>query len=374
MSNMENVIYCGDCKDVLVTFPDESIDLIVIDPPFFSNKNYEIIWKDGYEIRSFEDRWLGGIEHYVSWMEERIRQCYRVLKKTGSIYLHVDWHASHYLKVMMDRIFGYKNFQNEIIWHYGLGGSSPRRWQRKHDNILFYTKSDKWIFNPIMVPATSMRMKGELKKEDDVWDIPTINNMSKERLGYPTQKPEKLLERIILASSNPGDLVLDPMCGCGTTITVAEKLERKWIGIDVSPSACRLMTERLRKVGVNIGENDIIGLPRSIDELRSLKPFEFQNWVCRQLGGRVNPKKSSDMGIDGWLFDGTPIQVKQSNRVGREIIDSFETAVRRSRKTKGVVVAFGFSKGAYEEVARVKMEEKIDIELLTIGDLIEEEG
>ena len=145
-----NTIYCGDCKEVLKKFPDECVDLIYMDPPFFSNKTYEVIWKDGYEVRAFEDRWKGGIEHYIGWMEERIRECHRVLKKTGSIYLHCDWHASHYLKVMMDRVFGVNNFQNEIIWFYKTGGVSKRRFSRKHDNILFYTKSSKYTFNPQM--------------------------------------------------------------------------------------------------------------------------------------------------------------------------------------------------------------------------------
>lgn len=366
-----NSIYCGDCKDTLNDFPDECVDLIYLDPPFFSNANYEVIWKDGYEVRAFEDRWKGGIEHYISWMEERIRECHRVLKPTGSIYLHCDWHASHYLKVMMDRVFGYRNFQNEIVWHYGLGGSSPKRWQRKHDNILFYTKSEEWTFNPIMTPATSERMKGKMKKEDDVWDIPSLNNMARERLGYPTQKPEALLERIIKASSNPLDVVLDPFCGCGTAVAVAHKLDRQWIGIDVSPAACKLMVDRLRKIGVQIGENDIIGLPRTIEELKLIKPFEFQNWVCQKLGGRVSTRKSGDMGIDGWTFDGRPIQVKQSERVGRNVVDNFETALRRVGKDKGVIVAFSFSKGAYEEVARAKMHDELEIELEEVGDLVE---
>lgn len=377
-----NTIYCGDCKEVLKKFPDECVDLIYMDPPFFSNKKYEVIWKDGYEVRAFEDRWKGGIEHYIGWMEERIRECHRVLKKTGSIYLHCDWHASHYLKVMMDRVFGYGNFQNEIVWCYHGGGITKHRFKRKHDTIFYYTKTGRYTFNPICKDsgrATKFYKKGiEVKNPpvfEDWWnDIPargTATNSS-EWLGYPTQKPEALLERIIKASSNPGDIVLDPMCGCGTAVAVAHKLGRQWIGIDVSPTACRLMTDRLRSLGVSIGENDIVGLPRTIEELRSMQPFEFQNWVCQKLGGRVSTRKSGDMGIDGWTFDGKPIQVKQSERVGRNVVDNFETALRRVGKDKGVIIAFSFSKGAYEEVARAKMHDGLEIELKEVSELVEQ--
>jgi len=401
-----NTIYCGDCKEVLKKFPDECVDLIYMDPPFFSNKKYEVIWKDGYEVRAFEDRWRGGIEHYISWMEERIRECHRVLKKTGSIYLHCDWHASHYLKVMMDRVFGYNNFRNEIIWAYS-GRENPRQrmFARKHDIMLFYTKTNKYTFNMQFIPYRAEYIKQFFKYRDkdgrlyqlqpdgkggrykqyldeskgqpvnDVWtDIKPIwfRGAQKEALGYPTQKPEKLLERIIKASSNPGDIVLDPMCGCGTAVAVAHKLGRQWIGIDVSPTACKLMTDRLRSLGVSIGENDIVGLPRTIEELRSMQPFEFQNWVCQKLGGRISTRKSGDMGIDGWTFDGKPIQVKQSERVGRNVVDNFETALRRVGKDKGVIIAFSFSKGAYEEVARAKMHDGLEIELKEVSELVEE--
>lgn len=404
MSLKTNSIYCGDSKDVLRDFPDECVDLIYLDPPFFSNKNYEVIWKDGYEVRAFEDRWKGGIEHYIGWMEERIRQCHRVLKPTGSIYLHCDWHAGHYLKVMMDKIFGYGNFKSEVIWNKGFRGTERKHnWQQSHDTILFYIKRDNNTWNDQYQEYSDPDLKrynkvdgdgnkyalikrrrsdgtvyyGKTypkgKRINDVITIPVLSSTSKERLGYPTQKPESLLERIINASSNPLDVVLDPFCGCATTIAVAEKLGRQWIGIDVSPSACRLMTDRLRKIGVDIGESDIIGLPRTVEELKAIKPFEFQNWVCQNLGGRSNPKKTGDMGIDGWMIDGSPIQVKQSSNVGRNVMDNFETAIRRANKDKGTIVAFSFGKGAYEEAARAKLHDNLEIELKTVEDLIEDE-
>lgn len=206
----------------------------------------------------------------------------------------------------------------------------------------------------------------------DVWtDIQSIQSQSRERLGYPTQKPEALLERIIKASSNTTDIVLDPMCGCGTAIAVAQKLGRRWIGIDISPTACKLMAKRMRKLGVE--KMELLGMPMTIDEIRALPPFEFQNWVCQKLMARVSEKKVGDMGVDGRLFDGSPLQVKQSENVGRNVIDNFETAIRRMKKIKGIIVALSFSKGAYEEVARAKNQDGLDIELKTIQDILGEE-
>lgn len=374
--------------------PENSIDLIYVDPPFFSNKNYELIWGDGYELRSFKDRWKGGIENYISWMEPKVRECHRVLKDTGSMYLHCDWHANAHLRILMAGIFGENNFQNEIIWHYQTGGASKVRYSRKHDNIYFFTKSDKWTFNSDAVKV--MRTEKSLeraqnpkgarisstdlyKNPDDVFDIPQMNPMAKERLGYPTQKPEALLEQIIKASSNPTDIVLDPMCGCGTAIAVANRLGRRYIGVDVSPTACKLMLRRVHKIdSSNIlpyNEMDIIGLPRTAEEIKTMQPFEFQNWVLEKMMGRANPKKVSDMGIDGWipLEANAPVQVKQSESVGRNVVDNFETAMRRINKTKGYIVAYSFTKGAYEEVARVANESSLVIELKTLDSLLKEE-
>lgn len=390
---LENVIYCGDNLVWLKRFPDSCIDLIYIDPPFFSNKKYEIIFNDGEEIRSFEDRWRGGINHYIEWMKIRIFEMHRILKDTGSFYLHCDWHASHYLKVMCDDIFGDKNFQNEIIWHYRRWTGKSKRFQRLHDTIFFYTKSEKYTFNPLYTEYTEGSVDRKLQgilhrfkngesylvseksiddkgvRENDVWQIPFIPPSAKERLGYPTQKPEALMERIIKASSNKNDLICDPFCGCGTTIAVAQALQRKWIGIDVSPTACKLMKNRVEKVGAR--GTEIVGLPINIEELKKLPPFEFQNWCVGALGGTVNPKKVGDMGIDGFTFMyRNPIQIKQSENVGRNVVDNFETAMQRIKKDEGYIVAFSFGKGAYEEVARVK-QDGLFIKLLTVDKLLE---
>jgi len=364
------VVYCGDNRQRLALLPRASVDLIYLDPPFFSNRHYEVIWGDEAEVRSFEDRWEGGIYHYVEWMKERVIDMRRVLKPTGSLYLHCDWHASHYLKVMLDEVFGAANFLNNIVWCYGLGGSSSRYWPRKHDDILWYANSPgQQYFQADMVPATSARMAGQDKKAPDYWMIPTINNQAKERLGYPTQKPEELLERVVRSSCPEGGIVLDPFAGCGTTLVAAQRLRRKWIGIDISPTACNLMRRRLHKVGAL--DVRLVDMPATIDDLRKLKPFEFQNWIVDRINGVQAGRKSGDMGIDGWTFFlHDPVQIKQSEAIGRNVIDNFETAVTRDGKKRGFVIAFSFGHGAVEEAARVRRT-GLDVQLVTVADLLD---
>ena len=189
-----------------------------------------------------------------------------------------------------------------------------------------------------------------------------------EKLGYPTQKSEALLERIIATSSEQGDIVLDPFCGCGTTIAVAEKLKRQWIGIDISPTAVNLMVRRMAKIGATAKTD---GLPKTLDDLRELKRFEFQNWVIQRVHGRHNRKKTGDLGIDGFSFlEGLPIQVKQVDTVNRPTLDEFETALRRDGKHKGYIIAFGFSRGAHEEAARAKRE-GLEIALIEVATLMD---
>jgi len=400
---MKNLLICGDNLTVLDDLIKKGIkvDLIYLDPPFFSNRHYEVIWGDEAEVRSFKDRWEGGINVYIEWMRERVLRMYDVLKEIGSFYLHCDWHASHYLKVMLDEVFDFKNFRNEIIWHYRRWPAKQKNFQRMHDVILFYSKTyGQNIFN-IMLESLSKgtlkRWRGKKSKVeydgdvrlvtqmtdedslgrpmDDVWDIPVINSQAKERLGYPTQKPEALLERIIKASSKEGDLVLDPFCGCGTAMAVAQKLKRKWIGIDISPTAIALIEKRLGKLGAMKGKDfEVIGMPTTLSELRALEPFEFQNWVINEMKARQGKKLSSDFGLDGY-YDKTifteraGIQVKQSENVGRNVVDNFETALSRGKFAKGFIVAFSFSKGAHEEAARVK-NEGLDIRLIEIENLL----
>ncbi|MBF2759474.1 MAG: site-specific DNA-methyltransferase [Ectothiorhodospiraceae bacterium AqS1] len=272
-------IWIGDCLRIMQGFDDGSVDLIYLDPPFNSNRNYRgspgtpaagagfsDIWTvddfDADEHRALADRNalaskvidLAGdirgdsMRSYLSFMAARLWEMHRILRAGGSLYLHCDPGASHYLKLILDALFGKKAFQNEIVWCYGLGGSSRKRYSRKHDVILFYAKGAQGpaTFNKPCVPSTSQKMKGKPKGATDIWEIPALNNMSKERTGYPSQKPLALLERIVAASSEPGDLVLDPFCGCATTLVAADRLQRRWAGIDRSPLVAELVDRRLR--------------------------------------------------------------------------------------------------------------------------------
>lgn len=390
-------LYCGDCLEIMETrIEPESVDLIYADPPFFTNKKYEVIWKDAGEIRSFEDRWKGGIEVYAQWMAERLQACHRVLKPTGSLYLHCDWHAGHYLKVQLDKIFGWSNFCNEIIWSYAKWSTGKTVYQRNHDTIFFYQKSDKpgRVFNQQFMPRAASTLKRFGKSKitsghdadgnrvpstttdeqskgvllDDVW---RISRVAPVKQLYPTEKPGALLTRIIQVSSKPGDLVLDPFCGCGTSVVAAEALGRRWAGIDISPTAVKVIRRRLgREEGSAAVE--MLNLPTTLVELRKLKPFEFQNWVVRdKFNGTIGPR-GGDKGIDGltWLLH-EPIQVKQSDDVGRNVVDNFSAAIRRQGKTTGYIIAFSFGKGAIEEAAALKNRpDGLTVHLVTVADLV----
>ena len=260
-------LFLGDNLYLLRQMPSESVALIYIDPPFFSNRTYTQIWGDDNEVRSFNDIFADGMFSYLAWLNARLWEMKRVLKPTGSIYVHCDWHASHYIKCEMDKIFGYENFVSEIIWRYSWGIHVQTRWNRKHDVILMYSKSDKITFNALNVlekredevlrrlstgVESATMAANKSKSEDrtkklpaDVWDVPTINGMAGERIGYPTQKPEALLERIIKASSNKGDTVADFFMGGGTTGAVALKLNRRFVGCDISRVAVSVSASRL---------------------------------------------------------------------------------------------------------------------------------
>lgn len=403
-----SVIYCGDCFKQLKKLPENCIDLVYIDPPFNSNRNYEVFWGDTREKRAFEDR-FGDAEHYVNWMTPRLIQLHRILKNTGSFYYHCDWHASHYVKIRLDQLFGFNNFQNEVIWFYKTGGASRKRFSRKHDTIFFYTRSKKYIFN-LQKERSFMMHKYGFKKSDfqideetglqysmvhmkDVWEIPSIGSADKQRLGYPTQKPLPLIERIVKASSNMNNIVLDAFCGCGTTLIAAEKYKRRWIGIDISPTACRVMAKRLKDIfGLREGRDFFIrDMPKTIMELKKYPPFEFQNWAINALGGIPSATKVGDKGIDGYLYpsdiemkkeEGSdlfgdsdrryPVQVKQ-HQAGRPDIDKFETAMRRDKRNIGFFVALSYSRHALREIERFKREEMLTIIPLTVQQIIDEE-
>ena len=355
----EKTLFTRDNLYILRGMNSECVDLIYLDPPFNSKKNYiaPLPIKGEEILASFKDVWQlvdiddalheelqetqpclyeiikgtkeahsKGMFSYLVYMTMRLVEMYRVLKPTGSIYLHCDPTASHYLKIVMDCIFGKSNFRNEVVWSYRTGGTSKRYFSKKHDIILFYSKEDAYIFNQQKEKAytkSKNRKPGEIDYgggtaeffEDDVgvynfvgmrdvWDVSYINSQAKERTGYPTQKPLALLERVIEASSNKGDLVLDPFCGCATTLVAAEKLGRKWVGIDVSPFAKHFVHNRMEKdLGKDVPAiflNDISG--RSCLSQEELADWEHKKRLYKEqeeiCNGCMNHYHRKDMTID----------------------------------------------------------------------------
>jgi DNA modification methylase len=413
-----NKLILGDNLEILRGIESESVDLIYLDPPFFSNRNYEVIWGDQGEVRSFQDRWAGGVDHYIAWLKERVVEMYRVLKTTGSIFLHCDWHADAYIRVeILDKLFGKNNFRNEIVWCYTGPANIRNRLSQKHDMIYFYSKGENYYFNgdAIRLPYNEetiartsrgasnsgimAKVKGDLSERhknrlnekgkfpEDYWtDIPRLQGNSSERIGYPTQKPMALLERIIKCASNEGDLVLDPFMGGGTTIAVADKLSRKWVGIDQSAMAVKVTELRLHQqtdLFTSIYANSyVLQLHKyDYDTLRNKDAFEFENWIIGQFGGVPRGKKGGDAGVDGKAADGAPIQVKRSESVGVNVVKNFFVSAKQFDKTAfernvatgqpvGYIIAFSFGKGAVQEVARLKNQENVVIALVPVDSII----
>ena len=229
-----------DCVTAMASIESGSVDLVYADPPFATN----LVQRGRTTNQTYDDRW-SGIPEYLDFMTPRIEDMHRVLAEDGAILLHCDWRTSHHLRLVLDRVFGADRFVNHLVWKYGLGGSSPNRFARKHDDILYYARGDERWFEPPMVPATSRKMAGELKKATDVLDVPSINNMAAERTGWPTQKPIALLRMLVAACARPGGTVLDPFCGSGTALVAAVEGDRRAIGIDRDPTAIEIARERL---------------------------------------------------------------------------------------------------------------------------------
>lgn len=370
----KNSLYFGDNIDVLKDLykhnPKGFIDLIYVDPPFNSKRNYNILF-EAHELNdikaqkeAFADTWSNvsyidtlneivelnknvfdflktldsifsskSAVSYLTTMAIRIIYIQKVLKDSGSFYLHCDPTMSHYLKIICDLIFGEKNFKNEIIWHYRRWTGDANGFMKMHDIILFYAKNkNKLKFNVQYTPYTEKSLKRKQHyhtrikgddiyetsidekgvKENDVWQIQLLNSQSKERLGYPTQKPEVLLERIINASSNKGDLVADFFCGCGTTISVAEKYKRRWIGADISHLAIKLISNRLiNQHGKKITDKfEIFGFPKDIKSAKMLADetlggrLKFEEWIVEVMLHGILNENRTQMGFDGYFtFD-----------------------------------------------------------------------
>ena len=372
VSAPSNKLYFGDCLTVMrEDLPDASVDLIYLDPPFNSKRLYNA-FIGGAQWVAFNDTWrwheaeedfhqvagdvklaptMEGLRlihgegpqlAYLSYMANRLRECHRVLKPTGSLYLHCDPTMSHYLKVILDGMFGGKQFRNEVIWDYSFRLMNlPNFFNRKHDVVLFYAKTSASHFTMpttpwtragiiktrkqkvhldedgnevIWMPGGKGNSKSRLKKisdiisegkaVSDVWRIPVISSSSRERVGYPTQKPLALLTRIIQASSNPGDMVLDPFCGCGTTVHAAQTLARRWIGIDICVNACKVIEKRLKGHFDSIWDTiEFVGFPRTIEHAKTLArmdKFRFERWAAALVDGmEPNVRQRGDKGIDG---------------------------------------------------------------------------
>lgn len=413
-----NTFYHGDCLFVMNhDIEPESVDLIYLDPPFFTGKIQKGKWRPEAMEVSYEDSkrfwsekadmmrekapfWLRHIAlkrpdfaSYLYYMMVRIEACRGVLNKTGSIYLHCDWRASHYLKMIMDEIFGFEYLKNEIIWCYRLGGRPEQGWPKKHDTILYYTKSNKYTFNAdaVRVPYESTGgyissgrkvVKGKEyfvnplgKVPEDWWFISALNRQSKERMGYPTQKPEALLERIIKASSNEGDVVLDPFCGCGTAIIAAHGLNRRWIGIDINKSAYDVT--KGREVQMPLGMQQEFAkakyVPRDLAEVEQLNPREFEAWVNEFYKAT---KPQPDRGVDGITQDGSPIQSKayviKYDKLSQFINDAkYHSLVPKPIKKVIAVSQRGFDDSAKKLQFQVQTREPIEVELITPKQMLE---
>jgi site-specific DNA-methyltransferase (adenine-specific) len=472
MSFNTNKLFYGDNLEILRSnrIPSKSIDLIYLDPPFNSKANYNIFFKEASgehstaQIQAFSDFWhwdaasRAAYEHltgntvsakvadvaqafykmlgksdmsaYLFMMAERLIELERVLKDTGSIFLHCDPTASHYLKLLMDAIFGIKNFVNEIVWKRANAHNDPKRFGNVADILLFYSKTDNYVWNTQYAAYEEKYLESHWKKKDadgrayrlmpldapkhgdggnllykwhgklpastrtwscviekmreyeakgmieytskgtpclkkyldempglplqNIWtDIPPVNPMALERLGYPTQKPLALLERIIQACSNEGDWILDPFCGCGTAIAAAEKLKRHWVGIDITWLAVNLMKTRAKEMFANV-KFEVEGEPKDVGAAKELAKdrYQFQWWALSLIGARPvgsksdNPKqgkKGADEGIDGWL------RFRDGERVESIVVQvkSGHVSVKDIREQLAVVAKQGAAMGIF---------------------------
>jgi site-specific DNA-methyltransferase (adenine-specific) len=483
---MTNKLYYGDNLDVLREhLADASVDLIYLDPPFNSNASYNILFKSpagagaDASIEAFDDTWAWGptassalmditqsgnhklhvlmqamktaigenaMMAYLAMMAVRLVELHRVLKDTGSLYLHCDPTASHYLKLVLDAVFGPENFESELVWKRYGAHNDAKTYGRVHDVIFFYTRSRKFVFTKQHEPYsdeyikerfrladpdgrrwaeqnlsspnprpnltypftakngitydpppngwkyTSERMQllddenrlhypiktgGRLRLKNyfdervgvpvqDVWiDLTSIGGSSPERLGYPTQKPRALLERIIAASSNPGDVVLDPFCGCGTAVDAAQKLGRRWIGIDVTHLAIGLIEKRMREGYGDDLPFETIGSPKDLASAQRLAvddPHQFQHWITLKLGGYpwMGGKKGGDKGVDGYFYylgeggatETGVISVKAGGNVNPNMVRDIGRVMARDGHKLGLFVTATLpTKGMAEEAA-----------------------
>lgn len=363
MSVQQNEIYQNDCLTVLSDMDEESIDLIYLDPPFFTQKKQSLSDRAGYEY-AFDDSWPN-VDAYILYLEERVIQMKRVLKRTGSLFLHCDSTAVHYLRAMLDRVFGVQQFRSEIIWTYRRWSNCKNGLIGGHQTILWYSKTKTYVFNQQYhnySPSTNVdqimqervrdsRNKTVYKVDEygnqilakskrgvplsDVWDIPFLNPKAKERTGYPTQKPVLLLERIINIASNEGDIVLDPFCGSGTTLVAAQKANRFWIGIDINDDAVSLSRKRLEHPIVS--QSGVLSKGR--DSYRT-QPDYVSKIIMVLNAVPVQRNK----GIDGFINDDEsekliPVRVQRAEEPLSLALELLLSAAKKRRCEQGVLVS-----------------------------------
>ncbi len=350
-----NNVVCADCLETLKKMETEKIDLIYLDPPFFTQNIQSLVSSKKNEKFSFCDKWKD-MDEYLKFMEVRLEECKRVLKDTGSIFVHCDRNASHYLKVLLDKIFGTQYFQSEIIWFYKRWSNSKKGLLNNHQVILFYSKTSNFKFNRIYTDYSETtnvdqilqdRIKdkngkskykidengesviGKSKKGvplSDVWEIPYLNPKAKERVGYPTQKPLILLEQIIKLVTEEGDIVLDPFVGSGTTVVAAKMLKRGYLGIDISQEAVDLTKERLEKLVKT--ESFLLKKGRASYQKQTEQQVELLKMI-----GAIPVQRNN--GIDGFLkeyIDGKPVSVKIQKQ--DETLDEAVSKLIKASKTK----------------------------------------
>jgi DNA modification methylase len=392
-----NRLFWGDNLHVMRQLPSESIDLIYIDPPFFSGRQYNVIFGDQNELRSFSDIWEGGMPGYLIWLNARLYEMKRLLRKTGSIYVHCDHHASHYIKQELDKIFGVENFVNEVVWSYKSGGNSKKTFARKHDILFLYSKSSRYKFNVQHYKSWQRKRYNYNPKypeyfdeEEQMWyhlaicrdvwdDVFVIGTDNRERIGYPTQKPESLIERAINASSDQNDTVADFFCGGGTTPAVAQRLERRWIACDQSRVAVAITADRLtRQVEEQTGK--VFPVPDftiehwGVYEARRLAqapPEQFRLFVLRAFGA---VPEEHDAGIHGYkgavpVWVGEPDQKKG---VTAQNVQDFSNAIRKTVRYKqdnlrdGIMLAWAFRPDAVEAAERLRRLEQTDLNFIRL--------
>ncbi len=470
-----NRLFWGDNLHVMRMLPSNSIDLIYIDPPFFSDRNYNVLFGDQNEIRSFTDIWEGGMPTYLIWLNSRLLEMKRLLKSTGTLFIHLDWHAVHYVKIELDKIFGYDNFRNEIIWKRSSGHPlSIKKFEAVTDTILVYSKSEEVYFSPVTQPLEDTAIERDYTNKDEhgyfmsdnltggkgggkeayepfngalppkgrawapprreklpewaieklpkdyekmnqlekcktldkigliywtksntprfkrylpdnptkfatnLWDdINALSSKSNERIGYPTQKPEPLLERIIKSSTKEGDVVADFFCGGGTTPSIAQKLNRRWIASDQSRVAVAITQGRLEslfedgKKQLTLTEIPDISIEYwgtyEVPELEELDDDEFRDFIISAYGGR--PSTSSDY-IHGFKRD-TPIFVgsaKQNIQVTKnEVINFARDISEKKGKKQGIMLAWSFAQSARLAVEKLMQDSQTSVDLIQIS-------